>query len=45
LSNQLTGALGPTTGTNLRSHSITTFNHYDRRIVDLAAAWLIRPRY
>jgi hypothetical protein len=23
--------LGPTTGTNLRSHSITTFNHYDRR--------------
>jgi hypothetical protein len=21
-----------TTGTNLRSHSITTFNHYDRRI-------------
>jgi hypothetical protein len=24
--------LGSTTGTNLRSHSITTFNHYDRRI-------------
>ena len=23
--------LGSTTGTNLRSHSITTFNHYDRR--------------
>jgi hypothetical protein len=30
--------LGPTTGTNLRSHSITAFNHYDRRtkIVNLS---------
>jgi hypothetical protein len=24
-----------TTGTNLRSHSITTFNHYDRRIREM----------
>eukprot|EP01047_Picozoa_sp_COSAG01_P017460 COSAG01_NODE_925_length_12707_cov_21.250297_6_plen_98_part_00 len=29
-----TQQLVSTTGTNLRSHSITTFNHYDRRTSD-----------
>jgi hypothetical protein len=37
--------LGSTTGTNLRSHSITTFNHYDRRTTTaITSGILSHPR-